>query len=233
MDIFGEAAVIAAIIAVIGSAAVALLKMFFDWKNEKIITDQRIAEKMIDIITYYAADYYLPLIKRAKFFCEYLERINNEKVEEEKERLKRYSFFFFVMFIKAQNKLNYELGGVLLKSIATEGKIIKLIRLISDKININFPEIRFLINLEESELDSFISNPDSSREWNTRLPEIYAKYRSDISNEKIRESLIKLLKTFVDVFFYGLNSVYSSWYETIPKHRTIKDEILKELEENH
>ena len=79
MYIFGEAAVIAAIIAAIGSAAVALLKMFFDWRSQKqahilgISAQrqayfQRISEKMIDRVLEYAARYYYPLLKRADDF---------------------------------------------------------------------------------------------------------------------------------------------------------------------
>lgn len=236
MYIFGEAAVIAAIIAAIGSAAVALLKMFFDWRSQKqahilgISAQrqayfQRISEKMIDRVLEYAARYYYPLLRRADDFQYYL-----KKIEKGNDEIKKRSFFRFILYIQAEHKLFNEIGGVLLNSIGLEAKVTDFMYIIEKKINIDLKDISFLITrVNVVEYDSFVNLElnlaDSKRLWD----DVYEKYGKNISDKETRDDLIKSLTTFSEIFSYGVNIVLYPWYEEEPK---LTEEAKKILQEN-
>lgn len=228
-----DAPVIAAIIGVIGAFAGGVLKTLYDW----ITMNRRLKERFLDKIDEYTKKYYLPLITRAERLCYYLDRINKEQKVAAVEKLKKNSFFFFVMFIKAKHRLDKELGGgVLLNSFDLECKIRGLIMLIAGMDIIDLPDNRLLIKVKGSELDSFLlSKPDSSSESNTELLEIYAKYKSYISKKENRDYLITLIKVFAELFHYGINDIFYLWYKPWYKPwyklkcPDIPEEILKKL----
>jgi hypothetical protein len=228
MSIFEEelifnAAVIAAIIGVIGSLMVAVLKTFFDWKNEKMRAklnldaqeqahaqgliaqeqayNQRISEKMIDRVHEYAANYYYPLLKRSDDFNYYLEKMGKKTDEE----IKKVSFFRFVLYIKAQNKLDNKVGAILLNSFDVETKITDLIYFFEKKINLNLRDISFLINKVEA-VD-------------------YASFETTLE----LSDLIKSLTAFFEIFVYGINMVFYPWYGEKPKPPVEGYEIYQEL----
>ena len=243
-----EAAVMAAIIGVIGSLMVAALKTFFDWKNEKIRAElnrdaqeqahdqgliaqeqaynQRISEKMIDRVHEYAAKYYFPLLKRADDFNYYLIKMEKKADDE----IKRVSFFHFVLYIKAQRKLFNEVGGILLNSFDLESKITELIYFFERKINIDLRDTSFLINkVKAVDYASFESELVESHKEDSMLWKIYEKYERNISDKKTSEDLIKSLTAFSEIFLYGINMVFYPWYGEKPKLPVKGEQILQEL----
>lgn len=235
MEIFGEAAIIAAIIALIGSVAVALLKVFFDWRGriqahilgisaQEQASIQRISEKMMDTVHGYAVSYYFPLLKRASDFFYYL--IKTEKGNEE---IKKRSFFRFILYIQAEHKLFDEIGAVLLKSFYLEKKVTYFMNFIEKRINLDLKDISFLITkVDVVEYDSFVNlklaQVDNDRLWN----DIYKKYERNISDKDIREDLIKSLIAFCEIFSYGINIVFSPWYGEKPEPTDEGKKILQE-----
>jgi hypothetical protein len=235
MYIFGEAVVIAAIIALIGSVATAILKVFFDWMSKKqahilgISAQrqayiQRISEKMIDRVHEYAAKYYFPLLKRADDFKHYL-----KKKEIGNDEIKKRSFFRFIMYIQAEHKLFDEIGGVLLNSFDLEKKVTAFMYIIEKKINLDLKDISFLITkVNVVEYDSFVNlkleHANNIRLWD----DIYKKYERNISDKETREDLIKSLIAFDEIFSYGINIVFYPWYGEKPEPSDEGKKILQE-----